>query len=147
EPPGKAPQQPIVKIALNARKQRDILITQRSYFIQPHRKLFTRDLPLFGPETHIEPPVPGTVGPFSRFDVYRYHSLSAVKRDAVDQRDYRRDDILTTDACQFRLYTVRIADPFDPQLVVHAENDRPAVGIRERNYPLGDPLRIRKLYL
>src|SRR5690606_16897655 len=110
-------------------------------------KLLSRDLSLFSPEPHIEPTVPRPVRPFSRFDVDRYHPLPAVERDAVDQRDYRRHDIFAADPRQFGLDPLGIADALDPQLVVYTENDRTAVGVRKRDYPLGDPLRIRKLYL
>jgi hypothetical protein len=46
---------------------------------------------------------------------------------------YRRDDLFATDPSQFFLHPFRIHDSFDAELIVHAEDDRPAIRVSERD--------------
>ena len=83
----------------------------------------------------------------ARLHIERDHSLPAVERDRIYQRDDRRHDLFAADASQFLLHPFRVRDALDAKLVVHPEDYRPAVGIREGDDALRDALRIGQAHL
>ena len=80
--------------------------------------------------------------PPPRVDIEHNDAFAAVKRDQVDQRRNRRNDVVAAHADKFIAYGFGIGDAFDPQRVGNAENDRSAVGIRQCDDALRDLFRI-----
>src|SRR5882672_1218921 len=140
------PQMRLVYIGQRRPQGRYVFVKERQGIIKQGRQLFRRSFAFVSADAYEEASVAGAIGTALAIDVERHDAPAIVEGDAINKRNHRWDNFFATDAHQFILNILAVFDAFHAQLIVDAEHNDPAAGVRHGDDLLGDALGIGKLY-
>src|SRR2546423_3666182 len=123
-----------------------VFVKERPRIIKQSRQFFRGRLAFVCADADEETSVAGAIRPPLAVDVERHNAPAVVESDAINKRDDRWHNFFATDAHQLILNVLAVFDAFDAQLIVDAEHDDAAAGVRHGDDLLGDALGIGKLY-
>src|SRR5207237_5102987 len=111
------------------------------------RQFFRRRLAFVRADANEKAPVASPIWAPLAINIERHDPPSVVESNAINERNDWRNDFFPADAHQFILNFFRMIDAFDAHLIVDAEDNYAATGVRQRNNSLRDAFGIRKLDL
>src|SRR5687767_15804415 len=92
-------------------QRRHTFVSQRTRFIEHRRDLFARSLPFLCADAQIKAAVSRAIWPPLAFNVQCDDAPAVIERDAIDEWNQRRLNLLSTNPHEVVLHSLRIVYP------------------------------------